>query len=126
MRTAAPSELSGPTRRARFWRFTRYAFVVGLGTWVLVEAYSLRRGLIVSAVLIAVDRLLLFFESKRWINYRRRGLSWGAATYYTLELSSAFDPAFQEVVEVKYFAAEDRDDSGGPPTPDDAPAAADE
>jgi hypothetical protein len=122
---AAPSEKSGPKSRSPFWRSTRFVLVVGVETWLLVEAFSLRRGLITSAVLIALDRVLLFFESKRWINYRRRGLSWGAATYYTLELSAAFDPAFQEVVEVKYFKAEERDDSGGPPTPDDPPTAAD-
>ena len=93
--------------------------LVGVATWLLIDAFSPVRGIVTVAALLAIDRLLLFVESKGWINYRRHGLHWGAASYYTLQLSSTFDPGFQEVVEVKYFASEERDDSGGPPTPDE-------
>ena len=119
MSRVAQGKQEAPARKRSVRRIVLSALLVVGGTWLLAEAFSLRSGIISAAVLIAVDRLLLFFESRGWINYRRRGPHWGAATYYTLELSAAFDPAFQEVVEVKYFREEDRDDSGGPPTPDD-------
>ena len=106
-------------RKRSLRRLILSASLVGAGTWLLVEAFSPLRGIVSAAALLAADRVLLFCESKGWINYRRFGLHWGAASYYTLQLSSSFDPAFQEVVEVKYFAAEDHDDSGGPPPPDD-------
>jgi hypothetical protein len=53
------------------------------------------------------------------VNYRRVGPSRGAATYHTLELSSAFNPGFEEVIEVKYAVEAQEDDSGGPPAPED-------
>lgn len=73
----------------------------------------------ITSILLILDRVLLALESQGWLNYRRVGLSRGAATYHTLELSSAFDPAFEEVIEAKYAAEKHEDDSGGPPAPDD-------
>ena len=78
--------------------------------WVVVFA----------ALLLVLDRILLFMEARGWINYRRVGLSRGAATYHTLELSSVFDPGFQEIIEVKYASTREQDDSGGPPSREDA------
>ena len=80
--------------------------------WVIVHA----------AFLLVLDRILLFMEARRWINYRRVGLSRGAATYHTLQLSSAFDPGFQEIIEVKYASEKEQDDAGGPPAREDPPS----
>jgi hypothetical protein len=74
---------------------------------------------VITAVLLIVDRVLLVLESRGWLNYRRAGLSRGAAAYHTLELSSAFNPGFEEVIEVKYAVDKHEDDSGAPPAPDD-------
>lgn len=71
-----------------------------------------------AVVLLAVDRVLLWLEARRWINYRRTGLNRGAATYHTLQLSSIFVPEMQEVIEVKYGEEQQEDDSGDPPGPD--------
>jgi len=92
---------------------------VVLGSVVFSWLFSPPRGIAITVVLLALDRVLLVLESRGWLNYRRRGLSRGAATYHTLELSSAFNPGFQEVMEVKYAVDRHEDDSGGPPTPDD-------
>ena len=67
------------------------------------------------AVLFVLDRLLLYLESRGWINYRRRGLGRGAAQYHMLELHSVFEPGVQEVMEVKYAEEVEEDDAGGPP-----------
>lgn len=69
--------------------------------------------------LFAVDRLLLWFEARGWINYRRRGLSRGGSTYHVLELQSIFNPGTREVMEVMYGEEEQEDDSGAPPGGDD-------
>ena len=102
-------------RRSRAWRVLRYTLVVLLGTWLLTLTYGARAGLIAAAILIGLDRVFLLLEAKGLMNYRSVGLSRGAATYHTLELSSAFDPGFKQVMEVKYAAEKDEDDSGDPP-----------
>jgi hypothetical protein len=78
------------------------------------------RGFAITAGLLVADRLLLLMEARHWINYRRRGLSRGAATYHTLEFSAAFDPGFHEVMDVKYAAEKKQDGAGGPPGRDDS------
>jgi hypothetical protein len=83
--------------------------LMGLVVWLVV---------IVVAVLL-VDRLLLRVERAGWINYRRRGLSRGGATYHMLELQSVFNPGTQEVIEVKYGQEKETDESGAPPVPED-------
>jgi hypothetical protein len=105
--------------RGRVWSGLRFTLVVVIGSLLLAWIYSPLKGLVIAAVLLILDRLLLVFESKGWVNYRRVGLSRGAATYHTLELSSAFNPGFEEVMEVKYAVDKHEDDSGGPPAPDD-------
>jgi hypothetical protein len=67
-------------------------------------------------VLLGVlDRVLLWLEARGWINYRRRGLGRGGATYHALELQSMFNPGAREVMEAKYGEEEEEDESGAPP-----------
>ena len=67
------------------------------------------------AVLAALDRSLLWLESRGWINYRRNKLSSGGALYHTLELHSVFDPGMEDIMEVKYEERLEEDESGAPP-----------
>jgi hypothetical protein len=69
---------------------------------------------IVLAVLLLLDRLLLRVERKGWMNYRRRGLSRGAAVYHLMELHSIFDPGIQQVIEAEYQQRKEQDESGAP------------
>ena len=66
-----------------------------------------------------IDRVLLHLESRGWINYRRRGLMRGGASYHSLSLQSIFDPAAENLQEAWYEEVEERDDSGDPPVPVD-------
>jgi hypothetical protein len=66
----------------------------------------------------ALDYALLKMESRGWINYRRNGLSRGAALYHTFELQSVFDPGIKQVIESRYEERKQEDDSGAPPAPD--------
>ena len=79
-------------------------------------AVVLRLGVALVAVFL-VDRLLLFLESKGWINYRRRGLLRGGASYHSLTLQSIFDPAAENLQDARFEQIEERDDSGDPPPP---------
>lgn len=76
-------------------------------------------GAAVLAGLLVLDRLLLRLEARGWINYRRRGLSGGAAAYHTLEIHSMLEPGMKEVREVKYSEEREEDDSGAPPGSDE-------
>jgi hypothetical protein len=105
--------------RTSVWSGLRFTFVVVLGFLLLNWLYSPLKAFVITTVLLVLDRVLLTLESMGWLNYRRVGLSRGAATYHTLELSSPFQPGFEEVIEAKYAAEKDEDDSGGPPTPDE-------
>jgi hypothetical protein len=69
------------------------------------------------AVLFLLDRLLLRFEARGWINYRRRGLSRGGAAYHALTLHSIFAPSAEHIQDVQYQQVEEHDDSGDPPSP---------
>ncbi len=64
---------------------------------------------------IALDRLLLYVESRGWINYRRRGLLRGGGSYHALTLQSVFDPGAERLQKARYENVEERDDSGDPP-----------
>jgi hypothetical protein len=92
----------------------RFALFVVLSMVFFGWIYSPIKGIVITASLLTADRMLLHLESKGWLNYRRVGLSRGAATYHTLTLSSAFDPGFQDVIDVKYADEKQEDDSGGP------------
>lgn len=70
------------------------------------------------AAFVAADRLLLWCESRGWIYYRRNGLRRGAATYHLLEMSSVFDPGFQQIMELRTEERELQDESGDPPVDD--------
>jgi hypothetical protein len=79
------------------------------------------------AAVAALDRALLAMEARGWINYRRRGLSRGAALYHTFELQSIFDPSIRPVIEIRYGERKQEDESGAPPggipdAPDDRSA----
>lgn len=74
--------------------------------------------LLVAAGALILDRLLLIAEAKGWINYRRKGLSRGAAAYHAVELATIFNPSMEPVMEVRYAEERDQDDSGAPPAPD--------
>jgi hypothetical protein len=69
-------------------------------------------------VLVAIDRALLRMEARGWINYRRNGLSRGAALYHTFELQSIFDPGARHAQEIRYEQRKQQDDSGAPPGTD--------
>ncbi|MFQ5690713.1 MAG: hypothetical protein ACE5HQ_10625 [Gemmatimonadota bacterium] len=71
----------------------------------------------VAAVLAAVDRVLLWMERKGWIHYRRRGLSRSGAAYHALLLESIFNPAAENIHEVKYAEEQEQDESGDPNRP---------
>jgi hypothetical protein len=59
-----------------------------------------------------LDRVLLWMEARAWINYRRFGLSRGAAAYHALELQSIFDPGIRHTQEVRYEERRSEEDSG--------------
>src|SRR5690606_36414262 len=73
---------------------------------------------LVVLLLGAADRLLLAMESRGWINYRRTGLSRGAALYHTFEIQSIFDPSIQPVIEIAYQEQKEQDEAGDPPARD--------
>ena len=81
--------------------------MIGVG-WLAVGGAVLAGGYV-------LDRFLLWAEERQWINYRRHGLSRGAAQYHMLELSSIFDPGKQQVLEMEYAERKGQDDSGAPP-----------
>ncbi len=67
--------------------------------------------------LFALDRLLLWLESKGWLYYRRNKPRGGASVYHLMELHSVFEPGIQEVIEIKVHEEQDQDESGDPPAP---------
>ena len=68
--------------------------------------------------LFALDRFLLWAESRGWIYYRRRKPGRGAITYHILETSSIFNPSFQVVQEIQLREERQEDESGDPVGPD--------
>jgi len=74
--------------------------------------------------LFALDRLLLWFESKGWMYYRRNKPRGGAAVYHLMQIHSVFEPGFQEVIEAKVHEEQSEDESGDPPGADSEGSAA--
>lgn len=70
--------------------------------------------LLIAALGGAADQLLLKMESRGWINYRRHGISRGAAAYHMRELQSIYDPGIQHVIEIQTSEQAQRDDTGDP------------
>lgn len=64
-------------------------------------------------VLVAIHFVLSWMESHNWIYYRRRPRH-GGAQYHLLQMSSVFDPRFQQVVEIMVADERRDDESGGP------------
>ena len=79
--------------------------------------------LAVAALLLLLDRALLRLEARGWINYRRRGLSRGAAGYHALVMQSVFDPEARSLIAATYQKEVQQNDSGEPPegAPGDSP-----
>ena len=70
-------------------------------------------------VLVLLDRMLLWMESNRWINYRRSKIRGSGSVYHMLEMQSVFDPGAKQIMEIKYQEqVEEKEDSGDPPGPD--------
>ena len=76
-------------------------------------------GLGIAVGLLLLDRLLLWFESKGWLFYRRTKNRGGGSLYHVLQMHSVFDPSVQEIIEVKYGEEQTQDESGDPPVPED-------
>jgi hypothetical protein len=72
-------------------------------------------GTVIMAAGLALDRLLLWMESRGWLYWRRNRPARGASTYHMLELHSNFDPGIQHILEATVKEEEDEDDSGDPP-----------
>ncbi len=72
-------------------------------------------GTVIMAAGLALDRLLLWMESRGWVYWRRNRPARGASTYHTLELHSNFDPGIRHILEATVKEEEDEDDSGDPP-----------
>jgi hypothetical protein len=64
--------------------------------------------------LLLLDRLLLFFESRGWIYYRRTKGGRGASTYHLLEWTSALDPSQRQVMELRVSEERQEDEAGDP------------
>ncbi len=75
--------------------------------------------LVVLGALLALDRLLLWLESRGWLYYRRNKPRRGAATYHLMEIHTTFEPGFQEVMEAKVHEEQSEDESGDPPGRED-------
>lgn len=73
--------------------------------------------IVIIGTLVAVDRVLSVMERHGWINYRQRGLSRNGTAYHALLLESIFNPAAENIVEVKYAEERQHEDSGEPPGP---------
>ena len=61
-----------------------------------------------------LDRLLLFFEGRGWIYYRRSKAGRGASTYHLLEWTSTLDPSQRQVIEIRNEERREEDESGDP------------
>jgi hypothetical protein len=72
-------------------------------------------GAVIMLAALAMDRLLLWIESRGWIYWRRNRPARGASTYHMLELHSNFDPGIQHILEATVKEEEDEDESGDPP-----------
>ncbi len=73
-------------------------------------------GVAIAVAAFAVDRLMLWMESRNWIYYRRSKGGPRGALYHTLEMHSIFDPGIKHVQEIQVKEEEEEDESGDPPT----------
>ena len=64
--------------------------------------------------LLLLDRLLLFFEARGWIYYRRTKGGRGASTYHLLEWTSVLDPSQRQVMELRVSEERQEDEAGDP------------
>lgn len=65
--------------------------------------------------LLVVDRLLLAAEARGWINYRKRGLSMGAAGYHAGQLASMITPGVGHLHDAAVEEVQEEEDRGAPP-----------
>jgi len=73
-------------------------------------------GVAIAITAFALDRLMLWMESRNWIYYRRSKGGPRGAIYHTLEMHSIFDPGIKHVHEIQVKEEEEEDESGDPPT----------
>jgi len=73
-------------------------------------------GVAIAVAAFALDRLMLWMESRNWIYYRRSKGGPRGAIYHTLEMHSIFDPGIKHVQEIQVQEEEEEDESGDPPT----------
>jgi hypothetical protein len=71
-------------------------------------------GAVIGVALLALDRLLLWLESRGWLYYRRNKPRGGAAVYHLMEMHSNFDPGIQEVMGIKVHEEKREDEAGDP------------
>lgn len=67
------------------------------------------------AVVLVLDRILLFAEARGWINYRRKGPNLGAARYHVLDTHQVFDPGAEILQEAQAQDVVEEDETGDPP-----------
>ena len=72
-------------------------------------------GAVIMLAALAIDRLLLWIESRGWIYWRGNRPARGASTYHMLELHSNFDPGIQHILDATVKEEEDEGESGDPP-----------
>ncbi|MBT8335195.1 MAG: hypothetical protein KJO11_01235 [Gemmatimonadetes bacterium] len=81
---------------------------------MLQSAIAIVTSLIGLAIL---DRMLLAAEAKGWINYRRRGLSMGAAGYHAGQLASMITPGVGHLHDAAVDEIQEEEDRGAAPPP---------
>lgn len=73
-------------------------------------------GLTIVLILLALDRLALWFERRGWIYYRKTTRQTGASLGDAfLEIQSMVDPGARHVIEERKHDQEEQAESGDPP-----------
>jgi len=75
----------------------------------------------VAGVVYALDRLLLRFEERGWIYYRKRKASSGTLSSAFLSAQSFLDPGAHHAVEARRELRSETDEGGDPPQPGEDP-----
>lgn len=77
----------------------------------------------VAAALYALDRFLLYCESRGWIYWRKKNSSPGTVGSAFLEVHSLLEPSKKHVLVIQKEQHHEEDDEGDPPAPPGDPAA---
>jgi hypothetical protein len=86
--------------------------MIAIVNWALIGAGAV-------AALFLIDRLLLYFEERGWIFYRRNKPNFQNAASVLIEVHALFEPKMTYVIEQKQQEEqqEDEDDEGDRPKP---------